>query len=197
MPIRHILLDNHELAKISKEQRAGEWAVWQTGLVNPDFADFARSCGAFGIRVDHRAELDDALAEERFRRIGRLGLEPTPQGLRTPSDDAGVTRRPVTTDADVPTLWPEHFDVGTELLAKDRRASYGVSPGDDIIATPYAYVVPWEPSRIAGSGDRRWNDRALSGASITAGELAVRRNPAATLLAWFRELRDLLLAGSD
>ncbi|MFN2324042.1 MAG: thiamine pyrophosphate-dependent enzyme, partial [Trueperaceae bacterium] len=45
MPIRHILLDNDELAKISKEQRAGEWAVWQTGLVNPDFADFARSCG--------------------------------------------------------------------------------------------------------------------------------------------------------
>ncbi len=62
MPIRHVLLDNHELAKISKEQRAGEWEVWQTGLVNPDFADFARSCGAFGVTVDHLGELDDALA---------------------------------------------------------------------------------------------------------------------------------------
>lgn len=62
MPIRHILLDNHELAKISKEQRAGEWEVWQTGLVNPDFAELARSCGAFGITVDHLGELDDALA---------------------------------------------------------------------------------------------------------------------------------------
>ncbi|MFU8840634.1 MAG: thiamine pyrophosphate-dependent enzyme [Nitriliruptoraceae bacterium] len=62
MPIRHVLLDNDELAKISKEQRAGEWPVWQTGLVNPDFADFARSCGAFGVRVEHRDELDDALA---------------------------------------------------------------------------------------------------------------------------------------
>lgn len=62
MPIRHVLLDNDELAKISKEQRAGEWAVWQTGLVNPDFALFARSCGAFGIRVDRLEELDDALA---------------------------------------------------------------------------------------------------------------------------------------
>jgi pyruvate oxidase len=62
MPIRHVLLDNDELAKISKEQRAGEWAVWQTGLVNPDFAEFARSCGAFGVRVDHLGELDDALA---------------------------------------------------------------------------------------------------------------------------------------
>ncbi len=62
MPIRHILLDNHELAKISKEQRAGEWPVWQTGLVNPDFADFARSCGAFGVRVDHLGDLEDALS---------------------------------------------------------------------------------------------------------------------------------------
>jgi pyruvate oxidase len=61
MPIRHILLDNDELAKISKEQRAGEWPVWQTGLVNPDFAEFARSCGAFGVRVDRLDELDDAL----------------------------------------------------------------------------------------------------------------------------------------
>lgn len=62
MPIRHVLLDNHELAKISKEQRAGDWAVWQTSLVNPDFAAFARSCGAFGVRVEHREQLDDALA---------------------------------------------------------------------------------------------------------------------------------------
>ena len=63
MPIRHILLDNDELAKISKEQRAGEWAVWQTGLVNPDFAAFARSCGALGVTVDHLGELTDALYE--------------------------------------------------------------------------------------------------------------------------------------
>src|SRR6056297_4205292 len=62
MPIRHILLDNDELAKISKEQRAGEWEVWQTGLVNPDFAAFARSCGALGVRVDRADELDAALA---------------------------------------------------------------------------------------------------------------------------------------
>ncbi|MEX2533889.1 MAG: thiamine pyrophosphate-dependent enzyme [Nitriliruptoraceae bacterium] len=62
MPVRHILLDNHELAKISKEQRAGEWAVWQTSLVNPDFADFARSCGAFGVRVDRPDDLDGALS---------------------------------------------------------------------------------------------------------------------------------------
>ncbi|MGB1390628.1 MAG: thiamine pyrophosphate-dependent enzyme, partial [Paracoccaceae bacterium] len=34
MDITHILLNNGELGKISKEQRAGEWPVWETSLVN-------------------------------------------------------------------------------------------------------------------------------------------------------------------
>ena len=50
-----------ELGKISKEQRAAEYDVWQTALRNPDFAAYAELCGARGIRVDHAAELDDAL----------------------------------------------------------------------------------------------------------------------------------------
>lgn len=220
------------------------------------------------------------VAEERFRRLGHSGLEPTPNGFRTPGDDPvgvaveldqlvvrtadDVTRRQVTTigdaqswvlgevgppqwgeqpglhdpparvaaetplpidpgvaawlgswfslghgvlaelvadaastDAGAPTLWPEHFDVGIELLGGDRRASYGLSPGDDTIATPYAYVVPWTPGRIAGPGDPRWNDTTLAGASITADELAASPDPATTLRTWFRERRDLLLAGPD
>jgi pyruvate oxidase len=62
MRIRHVLLDNDELGKISKEQRSGDWDVWQTALVNPDFAAFARLCGAFGVRVDTATELDGALS---------------------------------------------------------------------------------------------------------------------------------------
>ena len=46
MNIVHVLLDNGELGKISKEQRSAELDVWQTGLTNPDFAEFARLCGA-------------------------------------------------------------------------------------------------------------------------------------------------------
>jgi len=38
-----------------------------------------------------------------------------------------------------PVLWPEHFDVG---ITSD-EVNYGVSPGDDAIASPYAYVGPW------------------------------------------------------
>jgi thiamine pyrophosphate-dependent acetolactate synthase large subunit-like protein len=62
MNITHVLLNNSELGKISKEQRAGHFPVWQTSLVNPDFAAYAESCGALGIRVTAAADLDDALA---------------------------------------------------------------------------------------------------------------------------------------
>ena len=63
MNITHVLLNNSELGKISKEQRSGEWDVWQTSLHNPNFADYARLCGAKGIRVTKKEDLDDAIAE--------------------------------------------------------------------------------------------------------------------------------------
>jgi pyruvate oxidase len=63
MNITHVLLNNGQLGKIAKEQRAGEWDVWQTTLHNPDFSAFARNCGALGIRVTDRSQLDAALAE--------------------------------------------------------------------------------------------------------------------------------------
>jgi pyruvate oxidase len=61
MNITHVLLNNGELGKISKEQRAGEWQVWQTGLHNPDFAAFATLCGAAGHRVSTADAFGDAL----------------------------------------------------------------------------------------------------------------------------------------
>ena len=63
LDITHVLLNNGQLGKISKEQRAGEWDVWQTQLHNPDFSAYARNCGAHGVRVTDTAQLDDALAE--------------------------------------------------------------------------------------------------------------------------------------
>ncbi len=61
MNITHILLNNNELGKISKEQRADELAVWETDLVNPNFSDYANNCGAFGIRVNKKEELVEAI----------------------------------------------------------------------------------------------------------------------------------------
>ncbi|MCB9765899.1 MAG: Rieske 2Fe-2S domain-containing protein [Alphaproteobacteria bacterium] len=62
MDITHVVLNNGELGKISKEQRSGNWSVWQTTLHNPGFARFAEDCGALGIRVTEAAALDEALA---------------------------------------------------------------------------------------------------------------------------------------
>ncbi len=62
MNITHILVNNSQLGKISKEQRAGEWDVWQTSLHNPDFAQYAQICGGFGVQVNKKEDLDGAIA---------------------------------------------------------------------------------------------------------------------------------------
>ena len=61
MNITHVLLNNEELGKISKEQRAGDFAVWQTSLHNPDFAAFANLCGARGFSVERIDQLGPTL----------------------------------------------------------------------------------------------------------------------------------------
>lgn len=61
MDITHILLNNSELGKISKEQRAGEWPVWETALHNPSFSGFARLCGGHGGCVTQADQLDSEL----------------------------------------------------------------------------------------------------------------------------------------
>ncbi|MEM8922681.1 MAG: thiamine pyrophosphate-dependent enzyme [Actinomycetota bacterium] len=63
MNITHVLLDNGELGKISKEQRSADLDVWQTSLHNPDFAAFAENCGARGFRVERPDQLAGALSE--------------------------------------------------------------------------------------------------------------------------------------
>ena len=62
MPITHIVLNNDELAKISREQVSALRPVWQTDLVNPDFAAFAELCGGRGFRAETPEELAPAIA---------------------------------------------------------------------------------------------------------------------------------------
>ena len=63
MNITHVLLNNGQLGKISKEQRAGEWPVWETSLSNPSFSAFARLCGGHGVKVSDAREIEAALQE--------------------------------------------------------------------------------------------------------------------------------------
>ncbi|RNC80008.1 MAG: thiamine pyrophosphate-binding protein [Balneola sp.] len=74
MPIKVIVLNNNELGKISKEQRAGELDVWATSLSNPEFAEYAKGCGAKGILVTERDQLDAAM-QELFAHDGPALLE--------------------------------------------------------------------------------------------------------------------------
>lgn len=59
-----------------------------------------------------------------------------------------------------PILWPEHFDVAISL----DEVNYGVSPGDQHFAEPYAYVGPFEPRQ-----GEFWN--VTFGAARTMAEL--------------------------
>ena len=63
MNITHVLLHNGELGKISKEQRSGEWPVWETELQNPSFSAFARLCGGHGMKVTKTENIEVALAK--------------------------------------------------------------------------------------------------------------------------------------
>jgi len=60
MNVTHVVLHNGQLGKISKEQRAGCFDVWETALKNPSFAAFATDCGLLGIRVERAEDLDAA-----------------------------------------------------------------------------------------------------------------------------------------
>ena len=69
MPIKLVLINNSQLGRISREQREEVLPVWQTSLHNPDFAQYAELCGALGVRVTERGQLDAAL-EQAFAHDG-------------------------------------------------------------------------------------------------------------------------------
>ena len=74
IPIKHVLLNNMELGKITKEQQNEAKTVWSTSLHNPDFSRYADNCGALGIRVAQKSELSAAL-KQLFAHDGPAMLE--------------------------------------------------------------------------------------------------------------------------
>ena len=61
MPILLILLNNSELGKITKEFNADRMEAWHTSLKNPNFVEYAKSCGGDGILVKDIDKLEDAI----------------------------------------------------------------------------------------------------------------------------------------
>jgi pyruvate oxidase len=74
IPVKLIIINNNQLAKISKEQRSGEFHVWKTDLSNPKFSDFAQSCGMTGLRAENNVEVE-AKMKELFQTEGPALLE--------------------------------------------------------------------------------------------------------------------------
>ena len=81
IPIKHVLLDNHSLGKISKEQLAADYPVWHTSLHNPDWAEYARLCGATGIK----AVRPRASSTRPWRACSPPTARPCSTSSRTPS----------------------------------------------------------------------------------------------------------------
>jgi hypothetical protein len=91
------------------------------------------------------------------------------------------------------TLWPEHFDIAFEAGAEDagRRATFGVSPGDDDHGEPYAYVGPWDP----GVSGELWNARGFRGAELGYAELLAAEDAESEAVEFMRS-RYAALAGA-
>lgn len=88
-------------------------------------------------------------------------------------------------------IWPEHFDAAAELgdAGSGRRASYGASPGDGNISSPYIYVAPW--SEVDKAEDY-WNATSFGGSVLTYDDLAVAKDPHASALEFFQRGYGLL-----
>ncbi len=82
-------------------------------------------------------------------------------------------------------LWPEHFDVATEVgsEADGTRANAGASPGDSDHDEPYLYVGPW----IEQAADPIWNATAFNGAELGYADLIAAGDQVEAAAAFFAE----------
>ena len=90
-------------------------------------------------------------------------------------------------------LWPEHFDVATELgdEAAGTRANYGASPGDEAHPEPYLYVGPWDQS-VSGP---LWDASSFTGAELAYADLVAADDQLAAAASFFSERLDALTSG--
>lgn len=63
MPIKVILFNDSKLKNIKKEQFFYGYPEYGTTFINPNFAEYAKSCGGEGYRVERPEDLDKAVEE--------------------------------------------------------------------------------------------------------------------------------------
>jgi hypothetical protein len=87
-------------------------------------------------------------------------------------------------------LWPEHFDVATDLGSEDSgtRATAGASPGDENHDEPYLYVGPWTQQPEGP----RWNATGFAGAELGYADLLAAPDQRVAAADFFAERLDAL-----
>lgn len=119
---------------------------------------YAEVCAAAGVEA---RRLDDVYSGgPKLSPDDELEIDPAAARLLSDAFARGDAALRALDPQQTPVLWPEHFDVGITV----DEVNYGVSPGDDTMSEPYAYVGPWTP-RTGGF----WN--APFGASRPMTEL--------------------------
>ncbi len=63
LPIKVIVFNNSQLAKITREQSIAKYPTWETSLINPDFAHLANSCGVYGVKVSTADDLSTTIRQ--------------------------------------------------------------------------------------------------------------------------------------
>ena len=66
LPVKVVVFNDNKLKNVKKEQMMYMYNEFGTKFVNPNFAEFAKSCGGEGYRVEKPEELDKAL-EQAFK----------------------------------------------------------------------------------------------------------------------------------
>lgn len=112
-------------------------------------------------------------------------------GLGAAALDATCARLPATSTPAVAQLWPEHFDLGTNVgvgPGPDDRVNLGASPGDGAVPEPYLYVGPWSTDRPGDPG--YWN--VDFGAVLRWAEVMSSPDPLGAAVAFFARGLQLL-----
>jgi hypothetical protein len=143
---------------------AGQQRVRLDGLT---FADAAARIGLVARRLDDVYQDGPGLAPEDVIRLDEAQV-----GVVEDALGSGALALQAFAPEEEPILWPEHFDVGVTLEGVD----YGVSPGDEHLPVPYAYVAP----------HRRRSDAFWNAPFGAARRLDQPADPAA-VVAFFRE----------
>lgn len=128
-------------------------------------------------------------------------LEVDPEGCRVVASWFGLGQRvvdrlcaglPAESPPSVAQLWPEHFDLGSDVgLPNGGRANVGASPGDGFCPEPYLYLGPWGDDRPGDPG--YWN--APFGAVLRRSELPASAPRAEAGAAFLRLGLEALAAG--